>query len=159
MADIRSVVITVSDTRTSETDRSGRRLCELLTGIGASVVEKLIVIDDRSALAEILEHYARREDVNLIVTTGGTGIAERDVTPEATMDVIEREVPGLSEAMRIGTMAKVATSVLSRGVCGTLSGTLIVTLPGSTGGVEDCFEILRPVLPHAIGLLAGETAH
>ena len=159
MAQIRAVVITVSDTRNEETDRSGRRLCELLAGMGAALVEKLIVIDDREALVEVLDHYARREDVNLIVTTGGTGIAARDVTPEATRDVIEREVPGLSEAMRLGTMQKVPTSILSRAVCGTLSGTLIVNLPGSTGGVEECFEILRPVLPHAVGLLEGETAH
>lgn len=159
MADIRAVAITVSDTRNEETDRSGRRLCELLVDAGATVVEKIIMVDDRVGLAEVLEHYARRDDVNLIVTTGGTGLAERDVTPEATMDVVERIVPGLSEAMRLGTMQKVPTSILSRGVCGTLSGTLIVNLPGSTGGVEDCFEILRPVLGHAIGLLGGETAH
>lgn len=159
MARISAVVITVSDTRSEETDRSGRRLCELLSEAGASLAEKIIVIDDRGAIAEVLGHYARREDVNLIVTTGGTGIAERDVTPEATRDVIEREVPGISEAMRLRTMDKVPTSVLSRGVCGTVSGTLIVNLPGSTGGVEDCFEILRPVLSHAVGLLGGETAH
>lgn len=159
MAQIKAVVITVSDTRNEETDRSGRRLCELLSSAGAGIVEKLILVDDRGAIAEVLEHYARRDDVNLIVTTGGTGMAARDVTPEATMDVVERTVPGLSEAMRLGTMEKVPTSILSRGVCGTLSGTLIVNLPGSTGGVEDCFEILRPVLPHAIGLLGGETAH
>lgn len=159
MADIKAVAITVSDSRDELSDASGKRLCELLVGAGAEIVEKVIVIDDLEALSEVLAHYASRPEVNLIVTTGGTGLAERDNTPEATRAVIEREVPGIAEAMRMRSMSKVPTAILSRAVCGTVNGTLIVNLPGSTGGVEDCFEILRPVLSHAIGLLEGETAH
>lgn len=159
MADIRAVVITVSDTRNTENDASGKRLCELLVQAGASIVEKILIVDDLDGIREVLEHYAKRDDVNVILTTGGTGLAERDNTPEATRSAIEREVPGISEAMRIQTLSKTPKSILSRGVSGTLSGTLIVNLPGSTSGVEDCFEVLRPVLGHAVNQLAGETKH
>lgn len=159
MVQIKAVAITVSDTRNTENDVSGRRLCELLKEAGADIVEKIIMVDDRDAIEEVLEHYAKREDVNLIITTGGTGLAKRDNTPEATRAVIEREVPGIAEAMRMQTLPKMPRSILSRGIAGTLSDTLIVNLPGSTGGVEDCFAVLKPVLQHAVDQLCGETRH
>lgn len=159
MVKMNAVVITVSDTRTAENDASGRRLCELLISEGATLVEKIIMVDDLEGIKEVLEHYAKREDVNLILTTGGTGLAERDNTPEATRAVIEKEVPGISEAMRMQTLSKMPRSILSRGVSGIASRTLIVNLPGSTGGVEDCFEVLRPVLKHAVDQLGGDTRH
>lgn len=159
MVQINAVVITVSDTRKTENDTSGRRLCELLISAGATIVEKIIMVDDFEGIKEVLGHYSKRDDVNLIMTTGGTGLAPRDNTPEATRAVIEREVPGISEAMRTETRSKMARSILSRGVSGTVSGTLIINLPGSTGGVEDCFEVIGRVLQHAVSQLAGDTRH
>nr|MBA3242412.1 MogA/MoaB family molybdenum cofactor biosynthesis protein [Acidobacteriota bacterium] len=93
--------------------------------------------------------------VNLVITTGGTGLGPRDNTPEATRAVIEREVPGIAEAMRAESLKKTPTAMLSRGVCGVRSGALIVNLPGSPAAVRECFAVLRPVVSHAIALLAG----
>ena len=126
---------------------------------GADVVEKLIVSDDLTGLRETLHALSGREDVNLIVTTGGTGLAERDNTPEATLMVIEREAPGLAEAMRAATLKNTPFAMLSRGVCGIRNSTLIINLPGSPKGVEECFEVVRPVLQHAINLITGNTGH
>lgn len=156
---IKAAVITVSDTRRPDNDLSGDRLAKLLDGDGALIAEKLIVTDDLELLTETLNSLAQRDDINLILTTGGTGFAPRDNTPEATRAVIEREAPGLAEAMRRETAAMTPTAILSRGVCGIRGNTLIVNLPGSTKGVEECFEVLRPVLKHAIAQLNGDTAH
>jgi len=106
-------------------------------------------------LAAKLRELADRGDVNLVMTTGGTGLAPRDNTPEATRAVVEREVPGLAEAMRAETLRQTPTAMLSRGLCGVRSGALIVNLPGSPKGVRECFAVVRPVLAHAVGLLAG----
>jgi molybdenum cofactor synthesis domain-containing protein len=97
--------------------------------------------------------------VNLIVTTGGTGFAPRDTTPEATRAVIEREAPGLAEAMRFESLKKTPTAMLSRAVCGIRGNCLIVNLPGSPKAVRECFDIIKPVLPHAVALIAGQTEH
>ena len=97
--------------------------------------------------------------MNLIVTTGGTGFGPRDNTPEATQAVIEKETPGLAEAMRRETYSKTPLAMLSRGICGIRGSTLIVNLPGSPKGVEECFAVIHPVLSHAIALLAGQTEH
>ena len=156
---IRAAVLTISDTRKPENDVSGDRLAELLTAAGASIVEKLIVTDDLEHITQTLYSLAQRDDINLIITNGGTGFAPRDNTPEATRAVIERESPGLAEAMRRETAAKTPMSMLSRGICGIRANTLIINLPGSPKGVEECFEVVRPVLAHAISLIAGETAH
>jgi molybdenum cofactor synthesis domain-containing protein len=104
-----------------------------------------------------LRDFADRADVNLIMTTGGTGFSPRDNTPEATRAVIEKEAPGLSEAMRMETLKQTPLSMLSRGVCGIRSGALIVNLPGSPRGVRESFSVIKPVLSHAIGLLAGKS--
>lgn len=95
----------------------------------------------------------------MIVTTGGTGFAERDNTPEATRAVIEKEAPGLAEAMRRETAKTNAKAILSRGVCGIRNNTLIINLPGSPRGVQECFEVIKPVLQHAVNLLSGKTNH
>ena len=158
---IQAVVITASDACSvgEREDTSGETLVRLLTELGAEIVAREIVNDDPEPLADMLRAYADRADVNLIVTTGGTGFGPRDNTPEATWRVIEREAPGLAEAMRMETLKDTPMAMISRGVCGIRSGTLIVNLPGSPKAVRESFEIIRPVLSHAIALLEGNTAH
>ncbi len=157
MNELRAVVITVSDrsARGERADESGEVLARLLAEAGAEVVAKEIVADDLGPLAELLRASADRADVNLVVTTGGTGLSPRDNTPEATRAVIEREVPGMAEAMRAGTLSETPMAMLSRAVCGTRSGALVFNLPGSPAGVRSCFAVVRPVLAHAVALLAG----
>lgn len=157
--DIKAVLVTVSDTRRADDDLSGKRLAELLWSIGAEIVESMIATDDLEHLRNTLYTLTKREDVNLIVTTGGTGFGPRDNTPEATRAVIEREAPGLAEAMRRETSVKTPMAMLSRGICGIRGNTLIINLPGSPKGVEECFEVIRAVLKHAIDLIAGNTKH
>lgn len=159
--EIRAVVITASDAcaRGEREDESGAALAALLEEMGAEVVAREILSDDLEPLRDALRAHAERADVNLIVTTGGTGLAARDNTPEATRAVIEREVPGIAEAMRLETLQQTPMAMLSRGVCGTLADTLIVNLPGSPQAARECFAVIRPVLPHALALLAGRTDH
>jgi molybdopterin adenylyltransferase len=160
-AQIRAVAITVSDacSRGERKDESGEALVQLLKELGAEIVETKVVSDDLEPLVQTLQHTAERRDVNLIVTTGGTGLAPRDNTPEATLQVIEREAPGLAEAMRLGTLQQTPMAMISRGVCGVRFGTLIINLPGSPKGVRESFAIIKPVLNHAIDLLSGRTRH
>ena len=156
---IQAVVITASDACSAgeRVDESGAALVELLTSIGAQIIAKEILNDDLDPLAAKLRAYADRDGVNLIVTTGGTGFGPRDNTPEATLHVIEREAPGLTEAMRFETLKNTPMAMISRGVCGIRSGTLIVNLPGSPKAVRESFAVIQPVLPHAIGLLEGKS--
>ena len=156
---ISAFVVTVSDTRRLETDASGDTLAELLLSFGAEIVGKLIVSDDLEDIRNTLHVLTEREDVNLILTTGGTGFAERDNTPEATRAIIDREAPGIAEAMRRETAAKSPMAMLSRGIAGIRNKTLIINLPGSPKGVAECFEVIRPVLQHAIDQIAGKTSH
>lgn len=156
---IRAIVVTVSDTRHKDDDISGVTLVGLLIGIGAEIVDKVIIKDDLESLTKFLKGVCRRDDINLVITTGGTGFAERDVTPEATKAVIERETPGISEAMRLATLDKTPMAMLSRGVSGICNKTLIVNLPGSPKGVTECFDVIKPVLQHAVNLISGITQH
>jgi molybdopterin adenylyltransferase len=155
---IRAVVVTVSDacSRSERKDASGELLVQLLTELGAEIVATRILSDDPDPLADALREFADRSDVNLIVTTGGTGLAPRDNTPEATLAVIARQAPGLAEAMRIETLKQTPMAMISRGVCGIRSGTLIINLPGSPKAVRESFAVIAPVLNHAIALLAGK---
>ena len=155
--EIRAAVITVSDAcaRGEREDASGAALAALLEEMGARVVGREVLSDDLEPLGEAIRRAADRRDVNLVVTTGGTGLGPRDNTPEATRAVIEREAPGLSEAMRAETLRRTPLAMLSRGVCGVRSGALVVNLPGSPKGVRECFAVIRPVLGHAISTLAG----
>ena len=157
-AEIHAVVITVSDrcARGEQRDESGAALVELLKEMGARVVAAEILPDDLEPLAEKLRNYAEREDVNLILTTGGTGFSPRDNTPEATRAVIEREAPGLAEAMRMETLKQTPLAMVSRGVCGIRSNALIINLPGSPKAVRESFIVIKPVLSHAVALLAGK---
>lgn len=156
---IKALVISVSDTRREEDDLSGVTLVGLLIAMDAEVHEKLIVSDDLAEIQEVLITNSDRDDVNLIITTGGTGFSPRDNTPEATRAIVEREAPGLAEAMRRETAARTPLSMLSRGVCGSRGKVLIINLPGSPKAVTECFEVIRPVLQHAVDLLAGRTKH
>lgn len=156
---IKVVVVTVSDSREEKTDVSGVTLVGLLLEIGAEIVEKIIVSDDLEKIVETLKIQAARADANLIFTTGGTGFAPRDNTPEATRKVIEREAQGLAEAMRFATLKNTPRAMLSRGVAGICGKCLIINLPGSPNGVRECFEVIKDVLPHAINLISRNTNH
>jgi molybdenum cofactor synthesis domain-containing protein len=156
---IKALVISISDSRREEDDMSGITLVGLLIAMGAEVHEKIIVTDDLGDIKNTLYAAAERADVNLVITTGGTGFGPRDNTPEATQAVIEREAPGIAEAIRRETATNTPLSMLSRGICGLRNNTLIINLPGSPKAVKECFEVIRPVLQHAINVTAGETAH
>lgn len=161
MPRIQAVVITVSDacSRGERADESGAALAQLLTELGAELLENKILSDDLEPLAQTLREVADRSDVNLIITTGGTGLGPRDNTPEATQRVIEREAPGIAEAIRVESLKATPMAMLSRGVCGVRGSTLIVNLPGSPKAVREGFAAISPVLSHAVDLLAGMTSH
>jgi len=153
-----AAVLTVSDGVHAgvREDASGDTLEELLRGEGFDVVRR-VVSDDAALIARTIEELADSGAL-LIVTTGGTGFAPRDVTPEATRTVIDRDAPGLAEAIRADAIARTPHALLSRGVAGLRGSTLVVNLPGSPGGCRDGFAVIRPALRHGLELAAGETA-
>ena len=156
---MRAAVLTVSDGVSAGTrdDRSGGLLAELLSADGYDVVRR-VVPDERDAIAAAIAEAAA--EVDIVLTTGGTGVAPRDVTPEATASVLDRHAPGLSEAIRADAIARTPHGMLSRGVAGVRGRALVVNLPGSTGGCRDGYAVLRPALGHAVALLQDEqTSH
>jgi molybdopterin adenylyltransferase len=156
---IRIAVLTASDKCSAgeRSDESGSVLREMIEASGAEVADYVVIPDDRLTISSHLIRMADQTGVDLILTTGGTGFSQRDITPEATLDVIERQVPGIPEAMRSKSLAITNTAMLSRAVAGIRNKTLIVNLPGSPKAVRECLEIIMPVLPHAIQILKGQT--
>ncbi len=162
MDPIRASVVTVSDTGYAgeREDSSGPLLAELLRKMGAQVVQQAIVPDEQAEIRRTLIALADEAHLDLIVTTGGTGPAPRDVTPEATRTVIEREMPGLAEVLRFEGYRQTPLAVISRGVAGIRGRTLIVNLPGSPRAVREGMETLIPILPHTIRMVRGvDTEH
>jgi molybdenum cofactor synthesis domain-containing protein len=156
--DFRVGILTVSDkgSRGERTDTSGDAIREMLGGVGAQVERYEVVPDEQDVIAGRLRAWADEGRLDLVLTTGGTGLAPRDVTPEATLAVVDRLVPGMAEAMRQAGLAQTPMAMLSRGMAGLRGRTLIVNLPGSERGVRQNLAQLLPVLPHALETLRGE---
>lgn len=157
----RAVVITVSDScfRGEKQDQSGPALVAALESAGLEIAAAEVIPDDHSTITTILQKYTAQPDVALIATTGGTGFGPRDVTPEATREVIERPAPGIAELLRQTGAMQTPMSWLSRGEAGIAGQTLIVNLPGSPKAMQNAVNILRPILFHALELLAGKKPH
>ncbi len=157
---LRVAILTVSDrsARGQRADRSGPALAQAVEARGWQVVATELVPDDEEAIRQVLLAWSQRAAVDLILTTGGTGFGPRDVTPEATRAVIEREAPGLAEAMRAASLRITPHAMLSRAVAGIRGRTLIVNLPGSPKAAVENLAVIAPVLPHAVHLLRGDPA-
>jgi molybdopterin adenylyltransferase len=154
---MRAALFTVSTSkaRGEGDDESGAALAELATGLGLEIAAREIVADDRAAVEDRLRRCCDELGVDLVLTSGGTGLSPDDVTPEATRAVLEREVPGIAEAMRAASRPHTPHWMLSRGVAGTRGHTLIVNFPGSPRSIGQCGEAISEALPHALALLAG----
>lgn len=158
---IRVAVLTISDAaaRGEREDRSGAAIVEWIGEHQAALAARALVPDEADQISMQLIAWSDGGAVDVILTTGGTGLAPRDVTPEATRAVLDREAPGIADALRRAGQSEVPTSILSRGVAGARGATLIVNLPGSPGGVRDGLAALLPIIHHAVRQLHGDTAH
>jgi molybdenum cofactor synthesis domain-containing protein len=152
-------IMTASDrsSRGERPDASGPLLAESLPGDRFEIVRLEVVPDEEEAISNRLRLWA--QDSDLILTTGGTGFSPRDVTPEATLKALDRQAPGISEALRAEGLKKTPFAMLSRGVSGMIGSALVINLPGSPKAIREGMEVLLPVLDHALGLLRGETLH
>ncbi len=155
---IRTAIVTLSDKGSAgeREDESGKVIRDMIAGIGADVVHYEILPDEKLCIEETLARLADSGSIDLVVTTGGTGVAPRDVTPEATRAVIDRELPGMAEAMRSESMKKTPHAMISRAVAGIRKQTLIVNLPGSPRAVRENLSVVLPALPHAIEKIKGD---
>jgi molybdopterin adenylyltransferase len=152
-------IITVSDSsfRGEREDLGGPTIREIMLAAGAAVGAAAIVPDEADQIAATIREMADERRLDLVLTTGGTGLAARDMTPQATLACLDYQVPGIAEAMRAYSLTKTPAAMTSRALAGVRGRTLIVNLPGSPKGVRECLEVLLPALPHAINLLRGET--
>jgi molybdopterin adenylyltransferase len=151
-------ILTISDkgSRRERQDRSGEAIHEILSSIDARIVNYDIVPDEKELIIEKLVKWVDEDDLDVLITTGGTGLTPRDVTPEATLAVVDRIVPGFAEAMRAESLKKTPMAMLSRAVAGTRGKCLIINLPGSTKAVRECLEVILPAMPHAVETLKGQ---
>lgn len=158
LALIKAGILTASDKGYAgqRIDESGKTIIKMLEQIQAEVKEYVIVPDERDVIASKLRKMSDDLGLDLILTTGGTGFSPRDITPEATLDVIDRQVPGIPEAMRAKSLEITSKAMLSRAIAGIRNKTLIINLPGSPKGVRECLEVILPILPHAIEILSGQ---
>ena len=150
-------ILTISDkgARGQRIDQSGQEIKEILSTLNSHIARYEIVPDEREIIAAWLTEGADKFKLDIILTTGGTGLSERDVTPEATLAVVDKMVPGITEAMRMRTFDRAPTAILSRAVAGVRGKCLIINLPGSPRGVRECLEVILPVIPHAIEIIKG----
>jgi molybdopterin adenylyltransferase len=151
-------IITISDGvwRRERPDDSGKAIRESLSGVECRVVKYEVIPDEVKTISSKLAEWADGGTIDVILTTGGTGLAPRDVTPEATLSIVDKVVPGLGEVMRIQTFAKAPFSILSRAVAGVRKRCLIINLPGSPKAVRECLEVILPAIPHAVQIIKGE---
>ena len=151
-------ILTISDkgSKGQRQDKSGEVIRDVVSSIKSTIVKYEIVPDEANIIAGKLIDWADEGGVDVILTTGGTGLSRRDVTPEATLSVIDREVPGIAEAMRAKSLEKTPMAVLSRAVAGMRGRCLIINLPGSPKAVQECLEVVLPALPHAVEIIKGE---
>jgi molybdenum cofactor synthesis domain-containing protein len=151
-------ILTISDkgSRAERQDKSGEVIREVLSGMDVSLAHYDIVPDEKHLIVEKLVKWADEDNLDVVVTTGGTGLTPRDVTPEATLAVVDRIVPGFAEAMRAESLKKTPHAMLSRAVVGTRGKCLIVNLPGSPKAVRECLQVILPALPHAVETLKGQ---
>jgi molybdopterin adenylyltransferase len=151
-------ILTISDkgSRGQRLDKSGETIRETVAQLNSSVVKYEIVPDEPGIISSRLKEWADGGEVDVILTTGGTGLGHRDVTPEATLSIIDKEVPGIAEVMRSKSLEKTPMAMLSRAVAGLRGQCLIINLPGSTKAVQECLEVILPALPHAVAIIKGE---
>jgi molybdenum cofactor synthesis domain-containing protein len=153
-------ILVISDRgwRGERLDKSGQVAKEFISRLGIEVAKYEVVPDEAEIISKKLREWSDAVGLDLIVTSGGTGLSPRDVTPEATLAVIDKIIPGLTEAMRMDTMKRKPEAILSRAVAGSRGKCLIVNLPGSPKAVKECLEVILPVLPHALEVLGGKTS-
>jgi len=153
-------ILTISDkgSRGERQDKSGEAIREILSNMDVSIVNYEIVPDEKELIIEKLVKWADKDNLDVVITTGGTGLTPRDVTPEATLAVVDRTVPGFAEAMRAESLKKTPHAMLSRAVVGTRGKCLIINLPGSTKAVRECLQVILPALPHAVETLKDQAS-